>query len=231
MNQPSSPARPPAVEAVVFDAYGTLFDLSAVGRRCLALDPERGARLHALWRAKQLEYTWLLSLMGRYADFWEVTGRALDHALLATGVGADAEAREGLLEGYWHPTLYADAGEALDRLAGLKRLILSNGSPAMLEAAVASLGLSDVLDAVLSVDAARIFKPAPAVYDLARRAVGVEKNAIVFVSSNGWDVSGATAYGFRTAWVNRGQGAPETLDLPADRIVPDLLALVDWVTP
>ena len=194
----------PDARAVVFDAYGTLFDVhSAVGRHAAAIGPE-AARLSDIWRAKQLEYAWVLSLAGRYEPFWTLTERALDFAF-ARCPGVDRAIRPLLLEAYRTLDCYPEVPALLDKLRGhgLKTGVLSNGDPAMLRDAIASAGLSDRLDAVLSVDAARTFKTSPRTYELAPAALGVPASAIVFVSSNRWDIAGAAAFGFTPVWVNR----------------------------
>jgi 2-haloacid dehalogenase len=167
-----------------------------------------------------VEYTWLRSLMGRHADFWQVTGEALDYAMAVVGLD-DQDVRRRLLELYLTLDAYPDAAPVLGRLrsAGLKTAILSNGAPAMLASATASAGLADRLDAVLSVEDVGVFKPHPRVYQLAVDRLGVPKEAICFVSSNGWDAAGAAAFGFRVAWLNRlGRPAERLPDTPAAEI-------------
>lgn len=194
-----------SLEAFVFDAYGTLFDVHSVQRRAEEFFPGKGAQLSQLWRAKQLEYTWLRSLMGRYAPFSAVTREALGYAAEALGLELTQQRQQALLEEYHRLALFPDAAAAFPRFAGRRLAILSNGSPDMLEPLVAQSGLR--LDAVLSVDAAKVYKPSPQVYDLAVAALGIPRERIGFVSSNCWDALGARAYGFVTFWVNRG-GAP-----------------------
>jgi 2-haloacid dehalogenase len=197
----------PDVRAVVFDAYGTLFDVHSVMAACreVTSDPEA---LSLQWRAKQLEYTWLRSLMGRYEDFWEVTRAALRFALKRLKLEA-GEAQIGrLMDAYLSLQPFPEVPAALRALRPRYTLaILSNGSPRMLQAAVESSGLGPYLQHVLSVDALRVYKPSPAVYELAPKTMGVPENTIVFVSSNAFDVIGAKAYGFQVCWCNRA-GAP-----------------------
>ena len=188
----------------VFDAYGTLFDVhAAIGRHRAAVGPEAD-RFSDLWRNKQLEYTWTHTLAGRYADFWTLTQQALDYCF-ARMPSVDRSLRERLLDAYMTLDAFADARTMLRDLKarGEKTAILSNGSPNMLEAAVTAARLKDDLDAVLSVDTLRIYKPRPEVYALATDAFACPPARVVFVSSNRWDVMGAAAFGFRTAWVNR----------------------------
>src|SRR5262245_32943974 len=178
-----------SLDALVFDAYGTLFDVHSVMRRCEALFPGRHEELSRLWRAKQLEYTWLRSLMGRYAPFSTVTREALAHACQALGLELTAERMEALMAEYNMLSPYAEVSKALSALGNIKKAILSNGSPDMLHPLVAHSRLE--LDAVISVDELKIFKPAPQVYELAPRKLGVPKEKIGFVSSNCWDAIGA----------------------------------------
>lgn len=191
-------------KAVVFDAYGTLFDVhSAVARHDAAVGPD-AARLSEIWRAKQLEYSWVLSLAGRYEPFWTLTERALDHAL-ARCPSVDPALRPRLLAAYRALDAYPEVAALLTglRQRGLRTGILSNGDPAMLADAVASAGLASVVDAVLSVDAAGVFKTDPRTYRLVTAEFGIGPEEVLFVSSNRWDVAGATAFSFATIWVNR----------------------------
>lgn len=196
------------VRALVFDAYGTLFDVAAAAQRCRDALGQHHAALSRLWRQKQLEYGWLRTLMGRHADFEQVTADALDYALDALGLSS-THLRGRLLEIYRRLDAYSDARATLQRLRGhgLLTAILSNGSPAMLASAVDGAGLGTLLDAVLSVEAVGQFKPVPAVYRLAGERLGIETAATGFVSANGWDIAGAAAFGFCAVWINR-EGAP-----------------------
>jgi 2-haloacid dehalogenase len=206
-----------SLEALVFDAYGTLFDVHSVMRRCEALFPGRHVALSQLWRTKQLEYTWLRSLMGRYAPFSTVTREALAHACQALGLELTAERMEALMAEYNMLSTFADVAEIFSRMGGMKRAILSNGSPDMLEPLVAHSGLE--LDAVISVDELKIFKPAPQVYELAPRKLGVPKDRIGFVSSNCWDALGAKSFGFNVFWINRARAPLDRLGFAPDRVV------------
>lgn len=218
------------IKACVFDAYGTLFDVhSAVGRHRQALGAKADA-VSMLWRGKQLEYTWLRSLMGQHADFWCVTGDALDYALDAHDV-ADDDLREALMQAYLSLDAYPEVSGVLQRLkdAGMRTAILSNGSPAMLGAAVRSAGIADLLDANLSVEEVRIYKPDPRVYQLALDRLGVERDQVSFQSSNAWDAAGAACFGFRVAWVNRFGQRRERLDHAPDAEIGDLEQLLPLV--
>ena len=211
------------IRAVVFDAYGTLFDVhSAVARHAARIGPD-AARLSELWRTKQLEYSWVSALAGRYEPFWTLTEQALDHAL-ARHPSVDAAARPLLLAAYRELDAYPEASAVLARLRQrrLQTAILSNGDPAMLRAAVTSAGLGDHLDAVLSVDAAKTFKTDPRAYGIAVATFKADKREIAFVSSNRWDVAGATAFGFPSIWVNRSVLPEEYPALPPVAVVRDL---------
>jgi 2-haloacid dehalogenase len=202
----------------VFDAYGTLFDVHSVieAGREITRDP---LALSTTWRQKQLEYTWLRSLMGRYEDFWAVTESALRFAIRRLGLEASEGQRRRLMDAYLTLRCFPEVPEAMARLAGRPRAILSNGSPRMLAAAVASSGLGDAFEHVLSVDTVKTYKPSPQVYALALQALGVPPAALLFVSSNAWDVAGAKAFGFPVAWCNRPGAPEEELGLSADVIV------------
>jgi 2-haloacid dehalogenase len=216
------------IGACVFDAYGTLFDVhSAVARSGGALG-DKAAPVSALWRQKQLEYTWLRSLMGAYADFWQLTGEGLDYALAANGV-EDPGLRQRLMDLYLSLDAYPDVPGALGYLrdAGKKTAILSNGSPDMLRAAIDSAQLGSHLDAALSVHELRIFKPDPRVYQLAVDRLGVEAARICFVSTNGWDAAGAAYFGFQVAWLNRFGQQPERLPGPPAAVIETLAELPD----
>ncbi|MEZ5933817.1 MAG: haloacid dehalogenase type II [Alphaproteobacteria bacterium] len=216
------------IGACVFDAYGTLFDVhSAVGRLRADVGP-KADELSQVWRSKQLEYTWLRSLMGEYSDFWQVTGDALDYALARTGV-TPGSIRDRLMDAYLELDAYPEVPAMLVRLkaAGLKTAVLSNGEPNMLDAAVNAAGLSGLLDAVLSVDRLKIYKPHPSVYQLAVDRLGVKADAIAFQSSNAWDVHGASVFGFRPVWINRFAAPVERLPGGAEHEMRDLKGLPD----
>jgi 2-haloacid dehalogenase len=192
------------LRAVVFDAYGTLFDVASAAERTRDLLGERAGPLAELWRQKQLQYTWLRALMGRHADFWQVTGDALDYSLDALRIAAP-DLRRRLMEAYERIGPCHDARDALARLkaARLKIAILSNGAPRMLAMSLRSAGLDDLVDETLSVESVGIYKPHPSVYKLAVDRLGVWPAELGFVSANGWDAWGAKAAGLRVAWCNR----------------------------
>jgi len=200
------------VSVCVFDAYGTLFDLSAITATCKDALGERAGALSELWRRKQLEYTWLRSLMGRHTDFWHVTGDSLDYAMASLRI-EDAGLRTRLMEAYLTPAPYAEAKPALHALkkGGHKLAILSNGTPSMLTTAIKSAGFDGLFDAVLSVESVGVFKPHPSVYRLATDGFDCAPADVAFMTSNGWDAAGAGAFGFRVVWVNRLDLPPEAL--------------------
>ncbi len=214
------------IKALVFDAYGTLFDVHSVISACNQEFAGHGAALSQAWRAKQLEYTWLRSLMGRYKDFWQVTESALIFACKNLGLPCPPATRARLMEVYLHLSPYPEVQQALKSLSEYSLAILSNGSPRMLRAAVESAGLKGIFSRIISVDEARIYKPSPIVYRLAPQKLHVAKAAIGFVSSNFWDVAGAKAFGFRTYWVNRSNAPAEELGLVPDATVSSLTDLV-----
>jgi 2-haloacid dehalogenase len=218
----------PDPRAFVFDAYGTLFDVHSVMEAARAVTPDPQA-LSQLWRQKQLEYTWLRSLMGRYQDFWLVTGQALRFALRRLGITAAESQIEALMSAYLTLSPFPEVPNALRALRGRPLAILSNGSPRMLESAVRSSGLGAAFDHVLSVDAVGVYKPSPLVYDLAVRAFGLPASEILFVSSNAWDVAGAGAYGFMTCWCNRTNMPADELDVTPDYEVDRLDAILERI--
>jgi 2-haloacid dehalogenase len=202
----------------VFDAYGTLFDVHSVVDAGRAITPDPLA-LSRLWRQKQLEYTWLRALMGRYEDFWAVTEAALRHTVRRLELTPTEAELRTLMDAYLSLACFPEVRGALARLSHRPLAILSNGSPKMLAAAVASSGLERFVRHVLSVDAVKTYKPAPAVYALGPEALGVPAGELLFVSSNAWDVAGAKAFGYQVAWCNR-LGAPEEeLGVRADVVV------------
>ena len=210
----------------VFDAYGTLFDVHAATRHHVERLGPDADDISQLWRTKQLQYTWLRSLMGRYVDFWQVTADALDYSLDQFKVD-DAETRQLLLDAYLQLDCYPEVPDVLTQLKeqGIRCAILSNGSPNMLESVATSAGLDDLLDAVISVDSLSIFKPDPRVYQLAVDGLGVPADQISFQSSNAWDAVGAASFGFNVVWVNRFGQPTERLSHQHDHELSDLTGL------
>ena len=221
------------ITTCVFDAYGTLFDVAAAAREA-AQEPGREAlrdiwpRLAEDWRRKQLEYSWLRAITGDHTDFWAVTGDGLDWAMEAAGL-EDPALRDRLMALYEQLSAFPEVPAMLRGLkqAGFDTAILSNGSPKMLAAAVASAGIGGVLDDVLSVESCKIFKPAPQVYDLVGARFGTVPEQVLFVSSNGWDAAAASGYGFQTAWVNRGGQPVDRLPWRPGTILTDLSGIPD----
>jgi 2-haloacid dehalogenase len=214
------------IRACVFDAYGTLFDYASAAAGCRDVLGDRHGPLTALWRDKQLQYTWLRALQSRHADFWQVTGDALDFALETLGL-SDPPLRGRLMDLYRTLDTFPEVPEVLNRLkvVGLKTAILSNGSPDMLDAAVSKAGIGHLLDAVLSVESVSIYKPHPRVYQLAVDRLAIPARAILFQSSNAWDAHAASAFGMRVVWCNRYGQRPERLPGKPDREIASLAEL------
>lgn len=220
------------IRACVFDAYGTLFDFASAVTRCRDALGTKADLLTPLWRDKQLQYTWLRSLQRRHADFWQVTGDALDYALETLGID-DGQLRERLMALYRTLDPFPEVPSVLKRLKdlGFKTAILSNGTPDMLSAAVEHAGIGVLLDHVLSVEEVGVYKTAPEVYQLAVNRLGVPAGAISFQSSNAWDVYAASAFGMRTVWCNRSAQCREHLPGLPDREIRDLYKLPDLLVP
>ncbi len=221
-----------AVVVVVFDAYGTLLDVHSAINSQRDLLGDDAQSISDLWRQKQLEYSWLVGLRGDYRDFWALTEMALSYAFKAHDLETDTPLFQHLLDVYWRLSPYDDALSCLTWLKeqGFKTAILSNGSPDMLRAAVESAGISSQLDKLLSVDELKTFKPTPEVYEMVLSNFGVEKNEVLFISSNTWDAAAAKAFGFQVAWLNRSQAGqldelPGTPDVEVSDLdkLPDLL--------
>ena len=217
------------VRALVFDAYGTLFDVHSIRADCESLFPGNGAELSRLWRTKQLEYTWLRSLMGRYTEFEVITRDALGIACRTLGLDLTQSDAMQLMGGYRQLQPFPEVKDALAALHDRKLAILSNGSPAMLNAVVKHAGLSTLLQSVISVDELKMFKPHPSVYGLATQYLGVKTHEIGFVSSNFWDVSGASSFGFRTFWINRNDSQPDALGFEPLAVVKRLDELLPYL--
>lgn len=192
-----------AIKALVFDAYGTLFDVQSVAGVTDAAFPGHGEAITQIWRLKQLEYTWLRALMDRYEDFWTVTCDSLDFTLSTLGLSATPELIAEIAAAYDALALYPEARQALEELAPFRLAIFSNGSPAMLKRLVAHARIDELLETVISVDEIGIYKPDPRGYGLVEKRLGLSREEILFVSSNGFDIAGAKAYGFRVARIER----------------------------
>lgn len=220
------------IRACVFDAYGTLFDIASVARGAQdALGPEWQA-LSDLWRSKQLQYTWLRGLAGHHADFWQVTGDALDFAMATLKIDRPG-LRDRLMQLYLTLSAYPEVPAMLRHLqsAGIRLAILSNGTPAMLASAARNAGIADFFDAILSVEEVGVYKPHPAVYRLAADHLGLPAENICFLSSNGWDAYSAKAFGFQVVWCNRFNQASERLPATPNGQIPDLSRLSSLLLP
>ena len=221
------------ITTCVFDAYGTLFDVAAAARQA-ASEPEfphlqdSWTKLADHWRLKQLQYTWLRAITQAHCDFWQVTQEGLDWALEASAL-EDPELRERLLQLYWELSAYPEVPDMLATLKsrGLQTAILSNGSPDMLNGAVESAGIEEVLDDVLSVESVGIFKPDASVYELVTKRFNCARDDVLFVSSNGWDAAGSTGFGFRTVWVNRAGEPMDRLPWTPHHVLSDLTTIPD----
>lgn len=220
------------IRCVVFDAYGTMFDVTGAAREAAQPFPVLAAIWPAFavdWRRKQLEYTWLRSLLGDYVDFAQVTADSLDWTMEAHGLAGDLALRRRLLDLYQTLPPHPDAAPTLAALGarGINRAILSNGTRSMVQRAAQAAGLADSFEAILSAESVGIYKPAPRVYDLVLERFAVEPKGVLFVSSNGWDIAGAAAFGFRTCWINRGGLPLDRLPHPPQHVAPDLTTLTD----
>ena len=207
-----------ALKVCVFDAYGTLFDVNSAARKCAAEpDREKFAEswplISANWREKQLSYSWLLNILGEYCDFWKITENALDYALESVGLNSDIELKKRLLNLYKELDAYGEVKSVLSALneRNITCAILSNGSKSMLNSAVTNSGVEAYVNLVLSVDEVKVFKPDSKVYQMVLDHMHFEIDEVLFISSNGWDIAGASSFGFKTLWINR-------LKLPVDRL-------------
>jgi 2-haloacid dehalogenase len=217
-----SARQPVKIKALAFDAYGTLFDVLSVTALCDKLFPGSGGALAQLWRTKQLQYSLLRSMMDRYKDFWQLTLDGLVYACRSLKLELTAEKRQQLMDAYLTLTPFPDVKPGLETLKkqGVRTAVLSNGEPKMLQAAVNSAGITPLLDAIISVDEIKIFKPSPRVYRLIAPRLKVDSAEVGFVSSNSWDASGAASTGLRTFWIQRSAAEPpEELEYAADRVV------------
>ena len=217
-------------EAVLFDAYGTLFDVHSVALLAEQLFPGQGQAISTLWRDKQIEYTRLASMSGRYRPFWDLTRAGLRFAALRLGLSLNREAEDRLMNQYRHLSAFPENREVLQALKarGVRAGILSNGDPEMLAVAIKSAGFTDLVDPVLSAHSVQRFKTDAAVYALGPQALGLPARKILFVSSNGWDAIGATWYGFTTLWVNRAGLPLDPLDTEPSRTARSLREVLDF---
>jgi 2-haloacid dehalogenase len=213
---------PGSIKALAFDAYGTLFDVFSVTSLCEQMFPGNGMPLATMWRTKQLQYTLLRTMMNRYKDFWQVTQDGLVYAAHALKLDLTADKRTRLMDAYMTLAAFPDVKPGLQQLKamGLRLAVLSNGEPKMLQSAARSAGIADLLDAIISVDEVKVFKPSPRVYELAATRLNTAKNGIGFVTSNNWDAHGAGSAGLTTFWIQRAAAEPaEELGYPAAHVV------------
>jgi 2-haloacid dehalogenase len=207
------------IKALLFDAYGTLFDVRSVQARCEEVFPGHGSNLTTLWRTKQLEYTWLRALMGSYEDFWQITQDGFVYACRSLGLRPTRKQIAYVSQAYWTLSPFPEVATALDALGATPCSILSNGTPSMLDRVLRNAGLQSRFQHVLSVDEVRTYKPNPVTYQLAETRLGVKREEIGFVSSNGWDVAGGKAFGFHAVWLNRQNASAEALGVEPDQII------------
>lgn len=217
-----------SIKAFVFDVYGTLFDVTAIKKECEELYPGYGEKISQTWRSKQVEYFLLRQLMGNYQTLYAITHQALTYALKENELETSEENDQQLLEAYLRLPLYEEVMEVLAQLKDKNLVVFSNGSHDMLDPLINHAGLTDVFDQILSIDEVKQFKPAPPSYQYALDKLQVESSEVLFMSSNGWDVSGAKNFGFQTAWINRKKLPVEELDLEPDYIFEDLKGLLKW---
>lgn len=216
------------IKALAFDAYGTLYDVFSVTALCEELFPARGNALAQLWRVKQLQYSMMRSLMGRHKDFWQLTGDGLSYATKSLKLDLTADKRKRLMDAYLSLAAFPDVKPGLEALKklGLRLAVLSNGEPKMLAAAAKSAGIADLLDANISVEDVRIFKPSPRVYNMGPEKLNVSNPELGFVSSNSWDAAGAASAGLNTFWIQRSAAEPpEELGFGAGQVVKALTDL------
>ena len=219
------------IQAIVFDLYGTLYDVHSVVRVCDEAFPGHGEAISRLWRQKQLEYTWLRSLMERYVSFEKATEDALRFACAQLGLALDEQTHQRLSDAYLHINPYGDTPQALRRLkaAGIPLGIISNGSRRSIEQVVTNSEMTWAFDELISVEEVQVFKPDPRVYSLAEQRMGQSRENILFVSSNAWDAAGARHFGFPVCWINRQNTVFEELDVQPTQSVHDLGAMADWL--
>jgi 2-haloacid dehalogenase len=216
------------IKAYVFDVYGTLFDVHSVKEKCEELFPEKGDSISLTWRKKQLEYFFLRQLMGNYEDFQTITKEALRYALDEHHEEWSNYIEETLISAYSHLTLYPEVIEVLKKVRRSKLAIFSNGTRDMLDSLISNAELTPYFDQIISVDEIKQYKPTSASYNYALKQLGVKREEVLFISSNGWDISGAKNFGFQTAWINRANLPEEKLNLSPNRIYIDLKGIKEW---
>lgn len=216
------------IQALVFDVYGTLFDVHSVKEQAEALYPDHGEAISKRWREKQLEYSFLRQLNGQYVPFSQVTQGALRYTLLELKLHVTEEQITTLMETYLTLDVYPEVSSVLETMADKRLVVFSNGSHDMLDPLIEQSGLADRFEHLVSVDDIKQYKPAPASYMHALNTLGLKREEILFMSSNGWDITGAKSFGFKTAWINRNGLPVEELNLDPDRIYDDLTGITEW---
>ncbi len=232
--QMEMPGQFKAIKALAFDAYGTLFDVFSVTSLCEKLFPGKGTQAAQIWRAKQLQYSLMRSLMGRHRDFWGLTEDGLVYATKVLKLELTADKRKQLMDSYLSLAAFPDVNPGLEALKkkGIKLAILSNGNPKMLEAAAKSAGIADLLDTIISVEEAKIYKVSPRVYNLGPERMNVKNPELGFISANSWDINGAASAGLRTFWIQRASSDPaEELGFEADQVVKAITDLAPLLRP
>ncbi|TDL30932.1 haloacid dehalogenase type II [Jeotgalibacillus sp. S-D1] len=219
----------PVIKAFVFDAYGTLFDVHSVTKACDKWFPGKGKAISLSWRKKQLEYFFLRQLMGRYKPFDQITLSSLIYAVKEQGESLTPEQEQELLDAYKKLTAFHETEEVLKALHEKQTLVFSNGTPDMLNPLIDNAGFSPLFDGIVSVDEIKQYKPTPASYHLVLEKTGLKREEILFMSSNGWDITGAKSFGFHTAWINRNGLPAEELGFAPDKIYTDLNGILEWL--
>ncbi|WP_088105763.1 haloacid dehalogenase type II [Halalkalibacter urbisdiaboli] len=218
-----------SIKAYVFDVYGTLFDVYSVKKVCEDLYPGKGEEISVLWRQKQLEYSFLRQLMGHYTTFYQVTKDSLRFSLEKLHLPFSPKQEQQLIEEYRRLSLHPEVKNVVEQLSDKQRAVFSNGSRDMLEPLIHQSAISGTFDAIISVDDIKQYKPTPASYFHAMKALKLERDEVLFISSNGWDISGARAFGFKTAWINRSSQPNEHLDLQPHATYNDLTGILEWL--
>jgi len=216
------------IKALVFDAYGTLFDVHSVGKECNEIFPNKGDEISQSWRKKQLEYFFLRQLMERYKPFDEITKDALNYACKENGVELSEENEERLMNAYLELELFEEVESVLKELSDKKLVVFSNGSVNMIDPLVEQSSINEYIDEVISADEIKQYKPTPAAYNHALERLDVKREEVLFMSSNPWDITGAKSFGFNTAWINRKELVAEELDIQPDSVYSDLSGIREW---
>ncbi|MFC3419016.1 haloacid dehalogenase type II [Salinicoccus hispanicus] len=215
------------IKALVFDAYGTLYDVHSVKAACESVFPDKGEKISAIWREKQVKYFFQRQLMGGYRPFDEVTRDALRYACRTEGVDLETEDEERLMMAYLNLELFEEVADVLEKCSDKQRVVFSNGSESMIVPLVESSDIHTHIDRIISADEIKQYKPTPAAYAYALDQLGLKRDEVLFMSSNTWDIMGASSFGFQTAWINRNKDQPETLDVQPDQAYTDLYGILE----